>query len=109
MMKHCKAAIFDVDGTLIDSMDVWERIDTRFLANRGINVPKGYMDAIAPMGFLRAARYTIDLFSLSETPEELVVRGRQAGLSAMALTDHDNVLGVPEALAEAERIGVRLL
>lgn len=71
-MKNCKAAIFDVDGTLIDSMDVWARIDARFLSSRGYEVPKGYMDAIAPMGFLRAAQYTIKLFSLPETPEELM-------------------------------------
>ena len=26
-----EAAIFDLDGTLLDSMDVWEHIDIQFL------------------------------------------------------------------------------
>jgi len=30
----------------------------------------------------------------SDTPQELVDLGRQAGLTAMALTDHDNMSGV---------------
>lgn len=42
----------------------------------------------------------------SETPEELVVRGRQTGLTAMALTDHDNMGGVDEFLAACRRHGM---
>ncbi len=34
----------------------------------------------------------------SETPEELVLRGRQTGLTALALTDHDNMGGAEEFL-----------
>ncbi len=42
----------------------------------------------------------------SETPEELVVRGRQAGLTAMALTDHDNMGGAEEFLAACRKQGM---
>ena len=42
----------------------------------------------------------------SETPEELVVRGRKTGLTAMALTDHDNMGGVDEFLAACRRYGM---
>ena len=45
----------------------------------------------------------------SDTPAEVVRAAYARGITLLALTDHDNVLGVPEALAEAERIGVRLL
>ncbi|MFO7936802.1 MAG: PHP domain-containing protein [Kiritimatiellia bacterium] len=38
----------------------------------------------------------------SETPEDIVERGRRLGLSAIALTDHDNMAGVP-AFMEACR------
>ncbi len=30
-MKEFKGAKFDLDGTIIDSMDVWETIDIKFL------------------------------------------------------------------------------
>jgi len=42
----------------------------------------------------------------SETPEELVMGGRRAGLTAMALTDHDNMGGIPEFLAACRTQGM---
>ena len=45
----------------------------------------------------------------SDTPAEVVRAAYSRGITMLALTDHDNVLGIPEALAEAEQIGVRLL
>ena len=45
----------------------------------------------------------------SDTPAEVVRAASERGVTLLALTDHDNVLGVPEAMAEAERIGIRLL
>lgn len=67
-----KGAIFDLDGTLLDSMGVWERIDIQFLSSRGFDVPGDYAQTIAPMGFLQAAEYTIRRFSLPDTPMQLV-------------------------------------
>ena len=45
----------------------------------------------------------------SDTPAEVVRAAAANGITLLALTDHDNVSGVPEAMAEAKRIGVRLL
>jgi predicted metal-dependent phosphoesterase TrpH len=42
----------------------------------------------------------------SETPEELVIGGRRAGLTAMALTDHDNMGGIAEFLAACRTQGM---
>ena len=33
------------------------------------------------------------------TPEELVIHARESGLSAIALSDHDTVNGIKEAMA----------
>ncbi|HEU5304104.1 MAG TPA: PHP domain-containing protein [Gemmatimonadales bacterium] len=43
------------------------------------------------------------------TPEGIVQRARAAGLKAIALTDHDTLGGIPEALAAGERHGVRVV
>jgi len=43
------------------------------------------------------------------TPTELMRAAKAAGLSAIALTDHDTFEGLPEARAEAERQGVELV
>lgn len=43
------------------------------------------------------------------TPTELMRAAKMAGLSAIALTDHDTFDGLPEARAEAQRQGVELV
>lgn len=42
-------------------------------------------------------------------PERVVERARAAGLTAMALTDHDTVAGAPAAVAAGERLGLRVV
>jgi predicted metal-dependent phosphoesterase TrpH len=45
----------------------------------------------------------------SDAPSEVVRRAARKGFSAIALTDHDSVEGVPEAAAEAEILGLELI
>lgn len=71
-LKQQKGYLFDLDGTLLDSMGVWEQIDVDFLTRRNIPVPEDYAQAIAPMGFRRAAEYTIARFGFSQSPEEIM-------------------------------------
>lgn len=67
-----KAAIFDLDGTLLDSMRIWEKIDIAFLTKRGLPVPDNYVNEICARSFEEAAEYTIQLFNLSESVEDIV-------------------------------------
>lgn len=66
-----KGMIFDFDGTLLDSMGIWEQIDIDFLGKRGLLVPPDYLEKITPMGFLNAAKYTKARFGFPETPGEI--------------------------------------
>ncbi|HRJ42124.1 MAG: PHP domain-containing protein [Caldilineaceae bacterium] len=45
----------------------------------------------------------------TETPTELVEQAARLGIGVLAVTDHDSVLGVDEALAAGQRLGVRVL
>ncbi len=45
----------------------------------------------------------------SMTPAEVVHEAKKAGLAAIALTDHDTVDGLPEAIAEGKKIGVEVI
>jgi predicted metal-dependent phosphoesterase TrpH len=45
----------------------------------------------------------------SSPPEEVVMRAAGAGLSAIALTDHDTLEGVPIALDTGTRLGIRVI
>jgi beta-phosphoglucomutase-like phosphatase (HAD superfamily) len=71
-MKAYKAYIFDLDGTLLDSMGVWGEIDIDFLGKRGIAVPPDYMEAISSMTFLETAVYTIKRFALRDSVDGLM-------------------------------------
>jgi HAD superfamily hydrolase (TIGR01509 family) len=71
-MPDFRAAIFDLDGTLIDSMGVWEKIDIDFLAKRKLSVPKNYINEICAKSFREAAAYTINLFSLQENVDDVI-------------------------------------
>jgi predicted metal-dependent phosphoesterase TrpH len=44
-----------------------------------------------------------------DSPAELARKMSDAGLAAFALTDHDTLQGLPEARAEAERLGLELI
>lgn len=69
----CRGALFDLDGTLVDSVGVWARIDREFLARRGIVVPDDYLAAVCSKRFSEAAVYTVERFGLSDTVEGLCV------------------------------------
>ena len=45
----------------------------------------------------------------AQTPADVVRTAHAAGLAAIALTDHDNIDGVPEAIAEGKRLGIEVI
>ncbi len=67
-----KGVIFDLDGTLLDSMWVWNRVDAEFLGARGFPVPPDYQKAVSAMGFRETAEYTIKRFGLDENPDDII-------------------------------------
>ncbi len=71
-MLNIKGAIFDMDGTILNSMKLWQDIDVIFLNNRGFDVPDDYMVSIGHLGAMDTALYTIERFSLSDTPQDLI-------------------------------------
>lgn len=71
MLENIKAVIFDLDGTLADSMTVWTDIDKAFFAGRKIPVPDTLQKDIEGMSFTETAAYFVKTFSLPESVEEL--------------------------------------
>lgn len=71
-LKNIEGAVFDLDGTLLDSLWVWEKVDEKFLGDRGFQVPDDYVDEISPLGAERAAVYTIERFGLNEDKDDIV-------------------------------------
>lgn len=73
ILQDKRAVLFDMDGTLVDSMGIWGEIDIEFLGQRGIPMPENLQQGIEGMSFSETARYFKETFDLSETEEELKV------------------------------------
>ena len=44
MLENRKVVIFDLDGTLVDSMWMWKETDIEFLTGKGIMIPENIQD-----------------------------------------------------------------
>ena len=71
MLENKKAVIFDLDGTLVDSMWIWREIDIRFLGKYGLEVPQGLNDKLEGYSFHETAVYFKEHFPLPLTIEEI--------------------------------------
>ncbi len=70
-----KGVIFDLDGTLLDSMTVWSSIDREFLMENGISDPPPEVsDVVKKMTVDESSQYFIDRFGLSCTKEYVIWR-----------------------------------
>lgn len=102
-----RAALFDLDGTLLDSMYVWAHVDDRFFARRRLETPPDYPRAISGMSFVDTARYTRQRFSLPEGEEAIMAEWT-------ALAREEYALRVPlkpgalEFLQALQERGVRM-
>lgn len=72
MLKNVKTVLFDMDGTLIDSMWVWKEIDKEYLGKYGLKMPENFQSKISGMSFLETAVCFKETFAIPETIEEMM-------------------------------------
>ena len=72
-----RAAIFDLDGVVLDSMSIWRDLGARYLLRRGLTPEPGLGELLFSMSMEQGADYLRTHYPLP--PEEDVL----AGLSAM--------------------------
>ena len=76
--------IFDLDGTLLDSMEVWNQVDQEFLAQFGYSVPSDLMEKIKVMNLPECAAYFRRRFSLPLSSIEIMDCLKRMGREAYA-------------------------
>lgn len=72
MLKNIEAVIFDVDGTIADSMWMWKQIDIEYLGRFGIELPKDLQKNIEGMSFRETAIYFKAHFPISDSIEKMM-------------------------------------
>ena len=72
MLTNIKACLFDMDGTLVDSMHIWKDIDIAFLGRFGYELPPNLQKEIEGMAFKETAQYFKEHFDLPLSIEEIM-------------------------------------
>ena len=71
MLKGVKAVLFDLDGTLVDSMWMWKDIDVEYLGRYGRALPPELQKEIEGMSFSETAVYFKERFGLNQSLEAI--------------------------------------
>lgn len=72
MLRGIKGIIFDLDGTMVDSMWMWRGIDVEFMQAHNLNFTEQLEREIEGMSFRETAEYFVRTYPLTETAEELM-------------------------------------
>ena len=67
-----KGAIFDFDGTLFDSMFIWDTAGEVYLRSIGIEPREDLQKVLKPMSLLQSAQYIRERYEISLTIEEIM-------------------------------------
>lgn len=71
MKRTFDAVIFDLDGTLVDSMWVWPKIDEVYLGRFGFEVPDTLEAEFEGMSFTETALYVKERFNIDDSVEQI--------------------------------------
>lgn len=77
MMIGKKAAIFDMDGSLVDSMWIWPKVDRIYMEKYGLTQPDTFHKDIEGRSYTETAQYFVDTFpTLGRTREQVMQEWR---------------------------------
>ena len=99
-----EGAIFDVDGTLLDSMGYWEHLGDEYLLSRQIQPPENLANLLASMTLLEAAEYFKKHYGITDEAEEMIKDFDQlmAGHYREEIPEKEGVRQVLEDLQERQ-------
>ena len=77
ILDGIKCAIFDMDGTILDSMEMWHTIADKYLESIGKVPRKDLWDNVKRLNMVETAQYFIDEYGVQKTIEEIGVEVKE--------------------------------
>lgn len=107
MLDGIEAVIFDLDGSLVDSMWMWRTIDIEYLGRFGISLPEDLQSKIEGMSFNETAIYFKENFHIPDSLDRI-----KDDWNRMAWDKYANEVplkpGIPEFLEDCRTNGIKL-
>ncbi len=107
MLKNIGAVIFDMDGSLVDSMWMWRAIDIEYLGRYGISLPENLQSEIEGMSFGETALYFKEHFPIPDSLEEIKQTWNRMAWDKY-IYEVPLKKGIPEFLNGCRTHGIRL-
>ncbi len=100
-------AIFDMDGTLLDSMYVWINVGVRYVISQGINPGEDLEEKLSNMTMEQASHYIKNEFGIATS-----IQGIIDGINSMVESQYRDVVlpksGVVEMLENLKSRGIKM-
>jgi len=95
LLRRYKAAIFDLDGTLVDSMRAWDHICRDWLSGKG-KIPEDTLEQkLETMTLEEAAEYVIGFYEISLPPSQIIKQWED-----MVLYQYEHTITLKDGAAE---------
>lgn len=108
MKMEQQFAIFDMDGTLVDSMGYWQELGREYLRSKGVTEGvEDVLDRMKPMTMTETGALFIETFGLPGTPESVAKEITEV-MAEHYRADVPVKEGVKAYLEEQKRRGIRM-